>query len=231
MSVLDRERPYADLTSALRFALEQRLKEVYTVLPGIVESYDASTKRAQVRGATQIVLSDGTVRKRKPLANVPVVFAGGGGFLVHAPIAVGEPVLLFYAMRGIVEFKDSLTDAIPTPSSMLSERDAVAFAGFGARTNTPASDTGISVQTEDGTTAVIVESDRVIIRRGSQEATLTDGGLVVTDLEVTGSVQLPRDVSSGSGAGRRNIGASHKHIYPDPGPPPNQGSTGGVSPI
>ena len=58
MTSMNRDTDYANLAQAIRFAIRQSLKDLYTCMPGIVESYDAETRRAVVKGALNIVTTN-----------------------------------------------------------------------------------------------------------------------------------------------------------------------------
>ena len=124
--------------------LHQFLLGINTAMPGDILSYDAETRRADVRGALAVVLNDGTQVDRPVISNVPVLFPASGfmdrmgGFLQSFPLMPGDPVLLVFSMRGLARWKLtngrlSIGDMAPIPDvdSMLSERDAIAIPGFG----------------------------------------------------------------------------------------------------
>ena len=163
MSNLDREIDYRSLTTALDFVFEQRFKDLYTSMPGIVEAYNPQTKRVRVRGAIRIAKTNGTFETRKPVVNVPVVFPSGGGYVLHFPIRPGDAVLLLFSMRGLAEFNRTHAEANPTMSSLLSEKDAVAIPGFGSLEVSPATTTGMSIQTEDGQQSIVIEDGSIHI--------------------------------------------------------------------
>ena len=51
---MNRDTDYANMAQSIRFAIRS-LKDMYTCMPGIVESYDAETRRAVVKGALKVV--------------------------------------------------------------------------------------------------------------------------------------------------------------------------------
>ena len=88
-------------------ALESRLGDVYTALPGRVESYDPKTQCADVLPLVKRPLptADGDiVSEDLPIVpNVPICFPRGGAFTISWPIAPGDSVLLIvttYAIGG-----------------------------------------------------------------------------------------------------------------------------------
>ena len=140
--------------------LERELVNKYhTAMPGIVAEYDPATKRARVNPAMAMVLeplpnpSPATSNGRGPrtidralILDVPVLHPSGGGYVVHLPIAAGDPVMLLFSERGITAFKQTYTRAVPDMGSLMSERDAVAIPGFGALAVAPVEPDALCIQ-------------------------------------------------------------------------------------
>ena len=172
MSSMNPEADYSNLATALRFAFRQSLKDIYTCMPGIVESYDDTTRRAVVRGALNIVKTDGDEVPREAIHNVPVIFPSGGGFSLTFPLGQGDPVLLVYSQRGLSEFKRSLDLSTPDADGFFAEKDAVAIPGFGPLVEEiehliAVDSDGVSIKTT-GTFAI--EADDVTFRSPTDES-------------------------------------------------------------
>ena len=170
---LPAERDLDTPARVIPFAFEQMMKNVWTSMPGIVESYDAATRRAVVRPALEACLSDGSTVRRRPIANVPVVSPACGGVSATVCLVEGDAVWLSFSMRGLAAFLLEFTDAPATLTSFFSATDAVCFPGFGpgpSSTFRPASDlphgfsSGISLQSNDGSVHVSVSEDAVRVR-------------------------------------------------------------------
>ena len=128
---MNRDTDYANMAQAIRFAIRQSLKDMYTCMPGIVESYDAETQRAVVKGALNIVTTKKEEIEREAIHNVPVMFPSGGGFTMTFPLERGDPVLLVYSQRGLANWKKTLGVVAPDTIGFFSEKDAFAIPGFG----------------------------------------------------------------------------------------------------
>ena len=128
---MNRDTDYANMAQSIRFAIRQSLKDLYTCMPGIVESYDAETRRAVVKGALKVVTTKEEEIEREAIHNVPVVFPSGGGFAMTFPLEQGDPVLLVYSQRGLANWKKTFGVAAPDVFGFLSEKDAIAIPGFG----------------------------------------------------------------------------------------------------
>ena len=128
---MNRDTDYANMAQSIRFAIRQSLKDLYTCMPGIVESYDAETRLAVVKGALNIVTTKEEEIEREAIHNVPVMFPSGGGFAMTFPLEQGDPVLLVYSQRGLANWKKTFGVAAPDVFGFLSEKDAIAIPGFG----------------------------------------------------------------------------------------------------
>lgn len=94
-----------DRQLAIDTALDGRQAQIWTCLPGIIQSFDASKMTASVQPTIQ-----GQFRNQQgvwqnqtlPLCvDCPVQFPGGGGFLMTFPLAAGDEVLIHFSARCI----------------------------------------------------------------------------------------------------------------------------------
>ena len=181
--MIDREKNWDSLTTLLQHVLFQWAKDcLHTAMPGIIETYDPATRRARVRPALRIVLTEdagGEELDRAPAVNVPVIFPASAGYTMLFPLAEGDPVMLLFSERGLTEFKLTFETATPDRTRFFSESDGVALTGFGALAATPASLTGALLQTTDGNRSVRVEEDRVELYVGSTFVRVEDDEITV----------------------------------------------------
>ena len=175
MTSMNRDTDYANMAEAIRFAIRQSLKDMYTCMPGIVESYDAETQRAVVKGALKVVTAKKEEIEREAIHNVPVVFPSGGGFAMTFPLEQGDPVLLLYSQRGLANWKKTFDVAAPDIIGFFSEKDAIAIPGFG---------------TDEPEHHIAIEADGIHIR--------TTGKLAIEAQDVTfkqiGTDEAPRSI-------------------------------------
>jgi len=122
-----------DQAEVLRLVLRHRLSRVWTALPGVIEKYDASTQRADVRPAVVafLPLLDGEEREKLPvIPNVPVVHPSGGGFFCSFPMKRGDPVVLVFCARDIAAWKGGNGGVAEAADNRMHDlTDAFAFPG------------------------------------------------------------------------------------------------------
>lgn len=127
----DRGKSYGNMPTGIPRVLDQHARRLYTSMPGTVVSYDATNRRADVRGSLDVVLADGTQVERPVISNVPVLFPGGANFIFTYPLVVGDSVLLVFSMRGLSRWKLTHGRVAPDVDGLMSERDAMCIPGFG----------------------------------------------------------------------------------------------------
>ena len=208
------EIEYKNFEQALGFVFNQQFKKLYTCLPGIVQFYDETTKRAQVLPAIQRTFTDGSSISMPILVDVPIIFPSGGGFTITMPITNGDSVLIMFSQRGITEFKKYFDESLPDIDSLLSIQDAIAIPGFGALSISPNLSDGANMQTEDGTNSVSVNNNKVELKLGANTLdidntamTATIGGatLVLNATSLTSSVPVFAPSYSGLSGGAANM--------------------------
>lgn len=94
-----------DNEEALRQVLDGHQANVWTALPGIIESFDANAVTCVVQPAikAQVRAPDGSTQwiALPLLLDCPVVFPRGGGCTLTFPIAQGDECLVIFASRCI----------------------------------------------------------------------------------------------------------------------------------
>lgn len=93
-----------NLADIIRQAIEDRLAEVHVMLPGRIDSYDASLQKADVEPLIRRLQStvDGEINEELPvIPGVPVVFPRAGGFKLTMPVEAGDRCMLVFCERSI----------------------------------------------------------------------------------------------------------------------------------
>jgi len=213
-----RQERYEDDQIALLTAMEGWQAGMWTALPGILESFDATKMTAEVQPSIQGVFrqKDGTEKiVTMPLClDVPVQFIGGGGFTLTFPMVKGDEGLLVFASRCIDAWWQSGGIQPQAEWRMHDLSDGFFIPGFRSvpRVLTNISTDKTQLRADDGTAFVEIGSDEIKLKHPTKvtvdtpEAHFT--GKITTDGDITssGTVKGTTDVLAGSISGK-----SHKH--------------------
>lgn len=193
-----RETSYRDLITAARM-------DMHTAMPGIIQSFDAArmtcTIQPAIRGA--IIAPNGRAEAADLplLVDCPVVFPGGGGYVLTYPLQAGDEALIIIAERCIdawwqsggvqaaAEYRlQDLSDGfvIPGPRS----QPHVVAGGVGM--------TGAELRTDTGTTVLRLKGDAIEI--------VAPGGITMT----TPTLTLTGDMICG---GFSYLGHTHTGVH------------------
>lgn len=112
-----REDDSPELAGVISSAIESKLVDVHTALPGRVESYDAGRQVADVKPMLRRVIrqEDQTrVAEELPVIPcVPVLWARGGGAFAALPLAAGDFGLLVFTEYSADRFRSTGDDVDP----------------------------------------------------------------------------------------------------------------------
>lgn len=182
---LDREQLRRSLTPLLDMFWQTKRRSIHTGMPGIVDSFNPVTRRGNVQGAPRLVSSDGSSVNRSLYLNVPFLFPSIGGFTLLSRVRKGDNVWLMFSERGLRQWKKEYGQLyIPDPGHFFSSSDAVALPGFGPQELTPATTTGMALQSDDGTKSVRIEDDRVEIYCGASFIRLTNDSITASSARI-----------------------------------------------
>lgn len=102
---MDRRERKGDLTVAVRAAIKADRADIWTALPGKIESYDAVKQTCSVQPTirAQILSERGKWSdvKLPLLVDCPVVFSGGGDFTMTFPLVQDDEGLIVFSCRCI----------------------------------------------------------------------------------------------------------------------------------
>ncbi len=189
---MDQREYIGDLQEGIRSAIKGDRAELWTALPGIVQSFNPAQMTVTVQPAIQsrARASDGTETwvSLPVLRDVPVVFPCAGGFAFTLPIAQGDEVLVIFASRCIDAWWQNGGIGVQAELKMHRLNDGFAIPGPRSLPHAlPAiSTTTAQMRTVDGTAYVELAPGGVVNIKAP-------GGL-----HVTGSISATGDVSSGS---------------------------------
>lgn len=144
--------------------LRKHLQGVDDMLPARIVSYDRATNRAQVVPVIRILTTDGRQIERAQIASVPVMWPGGGGFILNFPLNPGDLGWIKANDRDISLFLQTFKTNAPNSLRLHSFQDAVFI---------PHPMTGYSIAGEDAAAAVLQSLD------GSVKVSVGAGGVVL----------------------------------------------------
>jgi hypothetical protein len=162
---MDRRELLDALEPALLAALGGWQSGVYTALPGIVQSFDASAGTCTIQPALMAKVSnaDGSTSwaQLPLLVDVPVYFPSGGGFTLTFPVAANDEALIVFSSRCIDNWWQASGVQQQAELRMHDLSDGFAFVGFHTlpRKLSPVTNTtGAQLRSDNGATYVEVDA-------------------------------------------------------------------------
>ncbi len=112
---IDQQTP--GLPAVIRAALDARMMDVHTGIPGRIETYDASKLQAsvqiEVRQARYDENGDRVPDRLPVVCNVPVIFSGGGGSRLTFPVKRGDQCWLMFSEASLDRWGERGGDVDP----------------------------------------------------------------------------------------------------------------------
>lgn len=200
---MDRRERFEDYLEALTMALEGFQSEMWTALPGIINSYDAAAGTCTVQPSVQarirspnskppvvgaILDKDNWWWVTMPLlVDVPVMYPSGGGYTMTFPIAPGDECLVVFSSRSI---DGPWQTGAVSPQAVLSMHDlsdGFAFVGWkSVPKRIAASANSVQLRKNDG-------SQMIELAAGGVINALAPGGLNIdaaAGVNITGNVVI-----------------------------------------
>lgn len=115
-----------DPEEALAAFVESERRDINTMIPGKVVSYDRKRQKATIQPMLSQKIGEETVRAPE-LVEVPVSFPRAGGFVLHKPLKKDDEVILHFAQRSLDASGEDGSDADGAPGRMHDLSDAVAL--------------------------------------------------------------------------------------------------------
>lgn len=131
---MDNRERINDAEEMLRVAMDGLRSGLWTAMPGIIDSFDASALTASVQIAIKGVVSgmDGRAQfvNMPLLVDVPVHFPRGGNCTLTFPVTAGDECLVVFAARCIDAWWQSGGVQVPMEPRIHDLSDGFAFVGF-----------------------------------------------------------------------------------------------------
>lgn len=213
--------------------IEGRIKELHTMMPGIIISFDPDKQTAVVQPAIKRIFTEKGAVNLPVCVDVPVAFPGGGDFFLTFPVKPGDECILGFSERAIDNWYASGGAQAPAEYRLHDLSDGIAQVGLNSQPKklTALQMTGAELRTRSRSTYIRLEDGTIyikgnIIHEGdnTQTGNLTRTGTSTTTGKITG--QGGMQVSGGSGVNMsgnithntgtitsngKNIGSTHTH--------------------
>lgn len=188
------------------FVINTNNQTINTALPGIIESYDSTTRKATVTPQIIRKYTDGTELEYKPITGVPVVFFGVNNAGIRLPESEykGQTCLLIFCQRSIDFWLSKNEKTIPGNTNKFDISDAVAIIGLNSFKNTD--DGGDDLQIFAHGNEINIKSDGDIEIKGGNTITVKSNG----DIEI-GSSNLEKLINENF----KSVFDNHVHNYTD----------------
>lgn len=214
---------YSDFEEVLRTALRGFQAGVWTAMPGVIQSFDATKLTATVQVAiqgTQMLpptiqgvkqdYAEGTTKQVDIplLLDVPVVFPRGGQTTITMPIGAGDEVLVVFASRCIdAWWQSGGTKNVAMEARMHDLSDGFAIPGPFSQVTKIAnfSSKNLQIRSNDGQTIFELDPSGKVVHIKALSGFKVDGDITVTgksalkgDVTVTGKVDATGAVTAAS---------------------------------
>lgn len=194
-----------EIQTLIREAIQSFLDDLRVATPGIVKSYNATTRTASVQPAITYPIQtlDGKVAFEHPptVDNVPCVFPAGGGLDLHLPLTPGDGVLLVALDVSPARWRG--TGVVSDPPDVQRNTGAylVAIGGIWTTLDAVGSDAGASIGRTGG----------MRIHFGASNITIGTGtDFVAMAAKVTTQLAALKSAISGAGVTAGDGGAAFK---------------------
>ncbi len=153
---MDRKERAPNLQAAVRVGLDGRQAEIWTALPGIIQSFNPVKRTCVVQPTImgQFMNPDNSTEWQKMplLLDCPVHFPAGGGFTLTFPLAEGDECLVVFASRCIDAWWQSGGIQVQAELRMHSLSDGFVIPGVSSVPNViPAISTAnVQLRSDDG---------------------------------------------------------------------------------
>jgi phage baseplate assembly protein gpV len=173
----------ASAETAIGAAIENRLKDVHTVTPGIIEMFDENLQTATVQPAIKRVFTERGAVNLPVCVDVPVAFPGGGGFFLTFPVKHGDECILLFSERCIDGWYCDGGVAPPEEYRMHDLSDGIAIVGLNSQPQRIPVFNGSDVQlrTREGETHITVKPDGTItaVNSAGDHTLCADGSMEI----------------------------------------------------
>jgi hypothetical protein len=186
--------------------MEGKQAEIWTALPGIVQSFDPAAMTVTVQPAVQGSIQDesgaSSACNLPLLTDVPVVFPSGGGFSLTNPIKPGDEALVIFSSRCIDGWWQGGGVGAVAEDRMHDLSDGIAIVGprsQAGKLSPPVDAENVQLRTDDGQAHVTMMPDYTIrAQNPAAKVELTPGGEVIVEASSAIRLTAPQIIISGN---------------------------------
>lgn len=160
------------LSSVIKKAFSNMMKEVHTTIPGKIVSFDPITQSAEVQICINRIFvtieSNGSETEREEavavLTNVPVIFLRGGGWCITFPVKEGDECIVHFSERSIDTWRKNGDVQTPNTWRLHSYSDAICQVGLSSEPNviTDFDNENTVIRNEEGDVRIELRSDKEV---------------------------------------------------------------------
>lgn len=203
---MDRTERLNDPVEAQRLAQEGQQAQLWTALPGIVQSFDPVAMTVSVQPAVMgSVKGDGghVQNQAMPLlVDVPVVFPCGGGFSLTYPIRPGDEALVVFSSRCIDGWWQG-GQAVPPPDSRMHDlSDGLAIVGprsQASKLDPPVDPENVQLRMDDGNASLTIKPDKTLDMRNDQgSVVISPAGEITLEASASLTIKAPQVTIQGN---------------------------------
>jgi hypothetical protein len=214
---MDRRERGSFLVESLIGAFRGFQAELWTAIPGIIQSYDSSTQTCTIQPSIKAQTEDITTGVKAwvnlpVLVDCPVYFPAGGGFALTFPIVKGDEALVVFSSRCIDNWWASGQVQNQAILRMHDLSDGFVFVGFNSQPKVMPniSTTGVEIRSLDGATSISLEQNGAVNIKGATTAVSSEFS-VEGDTTTTGAITAGGDIGTAGDlnvSGQANIAGS-----------------------
>lgn len=145
---------------------------------GRIQSFNVSTKTAEIQILFKRVMPDQTIKSYPVLVDCPVFTLQGGGSYLEMPIAAGDQCIILFSDRNIDAWYKNGAEAAPFTDRCHDMSDGIALVGINALTSTLANYATDEVKLVYGNAKIGEKGGKITIRNNSTSLLTVIDGLI-----------------------------------------------------
>jgi hypothetical protein len=159
---------------ALDAHFHARARDIHTCLPGRIEKYNATTRKATVKVQVKFRTKKQTELDVPPISNVPVQFPGTKKFSFKYPLSKGDAGILLFSEEGIGAYLKSKVVVTADSLARFAMTDAIFIPGVWPFVDVPDAETA---------SIVVDSSGNITINEGTKGVARLDDEVKSTNVE------------------------------------------------